>query len=79
MLTMAFWRDAGERAAKTAAQSLVATLALGTGLLDVDWVASVSVAGLATVLSVLSSIASVGVGQPGTASLLSRGHCPPAP
>lgn len=70
LLGPAWIRDALERALKTAAQSLIATLALGTGLLGVDWVASLSVAGLATVLSVLSSIASAGVGQVGTASLL---------
>lgn len=71
MLTRAWVKDALERALKTAAESLIATLALGTGLLDVDWVTSLSIAGLATVLSLLSSLASAGVGQVGTASLLS--------
>ena len=70
MLTVAFWRDTGERAAKTFAQSLVATLAVATGLLDASWVDSLSVAGLATLLSVLTSIGSGRVAQTGTASLV---------
>jgi hypothetical protein len=68
--TRGFWFDTAERCTKTAAQSLIATLALGTGLLDVDWTASVSVAALATVLSLLTSVASAGVGDPRTASLV---------
>ena len=68
--TRTYWQDTGERAIKTAAQSLVATLGLGTGVLDVDWTTSVSVAALATGLSVLTSIASAGVGDPRTASVV---------
>lgn len=47
----------GERAVKTFAQAALA--AIGTdaiGLLDVDWVTILSVAGLATVLSLLTSV-----------------------
>jgi hypothetical protein len=61
-----FWLATGERAVKTAAQSAIAFLgAEVTGILDVDFGQAASVVGLATVLSVLSSIASAGVGNSG--------------
>lgn len=53
-----FWAGTAERALKTFAQSLLGVLMGGaSGLLDVDWVAALSVAGLATVGSVLTSVA----------------------
>lgn len=56
--TSAFWKGAAERAIKTFAQALLGVLMGGaSGLLDVDWVAALSVAGLATVGSVLTSLA----------------------
>lgn len=58
-----FWKDTAERAVKTFAQSLVASLAVGTGLLDVDWVNALSISGLATVISVLTSVGSGYVGD----------------
>lgn len=63
MFTKTFWKDTVERAVKTFAQSLVASLAVGTGLLDVDWVNALSIAGLATVISVLTSVGSGYVGD----------------
>lgn len=55
--TPAFWRGAAERAVKTFAQALLGVLMGGaTGILDVDWLAALSVAGLATVVSLLTSI-----------------------
>ena len=63
--------DVTERAVKTAAQSAVGVLSAGAlGVLDVDWGAVGSVAGLAAVVSVLTSIASSGFGRNGTASLV---------
>lgn len=57
--TRAFWKAATERAVKTFAQSLAAVgLAGSTGLLDVDWGNALSVAGLATLLSYLTSLGS---------------------
>lgn len=54
-----FWRYAAERAAKTFAQSLAAVLAAaGLGLFDAAWWASLSAAGMAALLSVLTSVAS---------------------
>ena len=50
---------AGERAIKTFAQTALASLTASQiiGILDVDWVQIFSVAGLAFVLSILTSIA----------------------
>lgn len=53
-----FWIDVFDRAISTLAQAGVAVLTAGaTGLLDVDWVQTVSVAGLAAAVSVLTSVA----------------------
>ena len=54
-----FVEYAGERALKTFAQTALASLAASQiiGILDVDWVQIFSVAGLAFVLSILTSIA----------------------
>lgn len=59
-----FWLDTAERAVKTFAQTAIATLSAGsTGLLNVDWPALLSVAGLAALLSVLTSVVSAGSGN----------------
>ena len=59
MWTVAFWKASAERAIKTFAQASAAFLvANATGILDIDWVNAASVAGLATLLSVLTSIGS---------------------
>lgn len=59
-----FWKDTLERAIKTCAQSVVAVgLSGATGLLDVDWKNTVSVALLATLVSIFTSIGSGTVGD----------------
>lgn len=69
MFTKSFWKQALERAIKTAAQAAVALLtANGTGILDVDWGTVASVAGLAAAASFLTSIVTSGVGQPDSPS-----------
>ena len=74
MFTYQFWQLAIERAVKTFAQSLLAIFsATGVGLLTVPWAASLSTAGIAAVLSVLTSIASAPVGEPNSPSLLPVG------
>lgn len=70
--SLSFWKDAGERAAKSAAQAAV--LALGGGAADVltlDWVTMGGAAGGGALLSALTSIASAGIANRGTASLTS--------
>ena len=54
-----FWKAAIERSVKTAAQTLAALLVTdGTGLLDSAWVPRLSVAGMAALVSLLTSIGS---------------------
>lgn len=66
MFTIPFWKAAAERAVKTFAQALVAVGLTGaTGLLDVDWPAALSAAGLAAVVSLATSVASSGVSGDG--------------
>ena len=57
--TLAFWRAAAERSIKTLAQTAAALIvADGTGLLDTDWLTVTSVAGMAAVVSLLTSVGS---------------------
>jgi len=83
MFTKAFWAACAERAVKTFAQSAVAFLAgAATGLFNADWVSAVSVAGMATVLSFLTSLASDGLTGNGpslTSSEVVVPNTPPAP
>jgi hypothetical protein len=59
LLTGTFWLEALERAVKTFAQAALALLTgSGLGLFTINWVNVLSVAGLAGVVSVLTSIAS---------------------
>lgn len=79
----AFLAAAGERAVKTFAQTLAALLAgSGTGVLSVDWGARLSVALMAALVSLLTSVASGGVGSPGPSlaneGLSARGASAPA-
>jgi NAD/NADP transhydrogenase beta subunit len=66
MFSRAFWIAATERAIKTFAQTLAALLvADGTGLLNTAWIPQLSVAGMALVVSLLTSVASAGAAGPG--------------
>ena len=58
-----FWIAAGERAVKTFAQSLVALFAAGVTILNIDWQQGLAMAATAAVVSVLTSVASVRLGQ----------------
>jgi len=52
-----YFSFAGERAVKTVAQVAIATIGVNAvGLLDVDWVQVLSVASLAGVMSLLTSV-----------------------
>lgn len=69
MWTRVFWGDALERLIRTFAQSEAAILvAAGTGLLDTDWLAGLSTAGMAAVVSLLFSVGGEMVAPTGTAS-----------
>lgn len=52
-----FWRAAGIRAAKTFCQALIGAIGTTATFGGVDWMMSLSMAGMATVLSVLTSVA----------------------
>lgn len=70
MWTIAFWQDAVERALRTVAQTAAGVwIADGTGVLDTDWTAGLSVAGMAGLLSLLLSVGGQAVVPTGTASL----------
>lgn len=71
MMSSLFWRSVAERAIKTFAQALLSVLAVSSAPIDVlhvSLVPALSVAAGATLLSVLTSLSSLGVGTPGTAS-----------
>lgn len=73
MWTAQFWKDAGERALKTFAQALIAVLGAGAvDLMSVGWKQDLSVAGGAALLSLLTSIGSAKVGEPGSPSLVKQ-------
>ena len=58
-----FWVAAGERAVKTFAQSLVALFVAGVTVLTIDWQQALAVSVTAAVVSVLTSVASVRLGE----------------
>jgi hypothetical protein len=63
MFSSTFWLLTGERAVKSFAQSLLAILgATQVGLFEASWLPALSAAGMATLLSVLTSVASANVG-----------------
>ena len=65
-----FFKDLVERAIKTFAQALIGAWGAGvTGLIGVDWIQALSIAGFATLISVLTSIGSLTIGYD-TASLV---------
>jgi hypothetical protein len=64
MWTWKFWQQTLERAVKTFAQVVLAfTTGNGLGLLDVAWGHVFQVAGLATLISALTSIVSLPFGK----------------
>ena len=64
-MNKAWWRAAGIRAIKTMAQTGVALIGTGAvGFTDLDWARIASVAGVAAVLSLLTSVAGLPEVQP---------------
>ena len=71
MYTITFWKDAAERAIRTAAQALLALWATDvSGVLAVDWVQAGSISALAALMSLLMSVAATGTGSQDSASTL---------
>jgi hypothetical protein len=71
LFTLTFWLDALERAIKTAAQTVLGLI--GTNVVDatsLDWQEIGVATAFTTGLSILTSIVSSGIGEPGSASLL---------
>jgi len=70
MWTGSFWTAAIERAFKTFFQTLAALIAGdGLGLADVAWRTSLSIAAMAALVSLFTSLGSEPFGQRGTPSL----------
>lgn len=76
MLTAAFWKGAADRAAKSAAQSLLLLWVSDQAfdLLKVEPLPAVGIAAGAAVLSLLTSIVSAPAGDGGTTSLIPGGR-----
>lgn len=70
MRTKTFWIDTLERAVKTFAQALLAVLVVGVPVWEIDWLGALGIALTATIMSVLTSIASGATGDPATASVV---------
>lgn len=71
IFTRTFLLDTAERALKTAAQAAAALLLnSAVGLFDIDWADAAATVGTAALVSVLTSLASSGIGSNGTASLV---------
>lgn len=72
MWTNSFWKETAERAVKTFAQTLVASgIVVGVAGWD-KWQAALIASALAAVLSVVTSVASAGIGDKGSPSLVSE-------
>ncbi|MEV5444055.1 holin [Streptomyces sp. NPDC052644] len=66
MTTSAFWKATLERMVRTFAQAVLGAVSADQlGILDVDWGQAAGVGGLAAVLSLLTSVATSGVGPVG--------------
>lgn len=70
MRSRQFWEDTAERAIKTFAQALLGTFVAGVTIMSVDWVDALAIGATATLVSVLTSIASAGTRNPESASLV---------
>ena len=70
MRSRQFWEDTAERAIKTFAQALLGVFVAGVTIMSVDWVDALAVGATASLVSVLTSIASAGARDPESASLV---------
>jgi len=72
MFTVTFVKDAAERAVKTFAQALLATITVGEAITSIDWGQGAAIAATASAVSVLTSIVSSSVGDKESASLAGK-------
>jgi hypothetical protein len=74
MFTKTFWTAAAERALRTVAQALIAVIAATSfdWFTAANWQAIAGTALTAGVLSLLTSIASAGIGDKGTPSMVTQ-------
>lgn len=70
IFTTFFWKDTAERALRTFAQSILAVLAVGVPIWNIDWTEGLGIALTATAFSILTALASRGIGDD-SASVLS--------
>lgn len=71
-MTSQFIKDMVERAVKTFAQTLLASLTVAAAFEDVNWGAALSTATLGALTSLLTSIVSGNIGDSDTASLVDK-------
>lgn len=67
-----FWKETAERAAKTMAQSMAGFLVADLAIWDLGWATATGVSLTITLASILTSIASSGIGPTGTPSVVSK-------
>jgi hypothetical protein len=74
MTSINFWKQALERAVKSAAQAVVGAVLLDkpANVIHLDWKLGLGVAGGAAVLSILTSIISLPVGEPDSPSAVAE-------
>ena len=66
-MTVKWWKAAGIRAAKTFCQTAASLIGTGTvGFTDLDWIQIASVAGVAALVSILTSVAGLPEIEDGT-------------
>lgn len=69
-VTRTFWTQAAERALKTTAQAAIGAIGATALVQELDWTIVGGTTVIATILSVLSSVASAPVGDDSTPSLV---------
>lgn len=57
LCSKSWWKAAGTRAIKTFAQTFVGSVTVGMAISDINWLAVASTAAVASVLSLMTSIA----------------------
>lgn len=73
MWSKIFWIDAADRALRTFAQALLATITVGDAIYHVDWTAGLGIAATAAIASLLTSVATSKVGDASTAAIVAPG------